>query len=289
MALPSRACTLALLAASASAFVGAPPPRRVVAVAGFLDDMMDKLDGGDSKADAWKDEMMREQQEILKRRQASGGFITEEDEEEIRARYRGPAERTSSLERRRRRGNHRTRSRARAARRRASVSKEDAALKAVQTSTADDNLDAWKAARSSGQIKTATSGLKRDADSSRMGSAGLFAERADAKLPYIDRGYVAEKKTEVNAEGIPVKKAPAGAAAPANPFAGFQNPFEKKEAAPPAPAPAKAPAPAPPNPFAAFFEKPAPAPEPEPEPEPESPLDALAKLNPFAAFGNKDE
>ena len=52
MALPSRACTLALLAASASAFVGAPPPRRVVAVAGFLDDMMDKLDGGDSKADA---------------------------------------------------------------------------------------------------------------------------------------------------------------------------------------------------------------------------------------------
>jgi len=258
MALPSRACTLALLAASASAFVGAPPPRRVVAVAGFLDDMMDKLDGGDSKADAWKDEMMREQQEILKRRQASGGFITEEDEEEIRAR-------------------------------RASVSKEDAALKAVQTSTADDNLDAWKAARSSGQIKTATSGLKRDADSSRMGSAGLFAERADAKLPYIDRGYVAEKKTEVNAEGIPVKKAPAGAAAPANPFAGFQNPFEKKEAAPPAPAPAKAPAPAPPNPFAAFFEKPAPAPEPEPEPEPESPLDALAKLNPFAAFGNKDE
>merc|ERR1712118_259203 len=114
-------------------------------VRGFLEDLMDKLDGGDQKDDAWKDEMMREQQEILRKRRASGGFITEEDEEEIRQL-------------------------------RANIASEDAALKAVQTSTDADNLDAWKAARDSGAIKTATSGLKRDSDSSRMGSEGLFAE-----------------------------------------------------------------------------------------------------------------
>ena len=100
-----------------------------------------------------------------------------------------------------------------------------------------------------------------------MGSAGLFAERADAKMPYIDRGYV----QETTSDGIPIKKKQESAPAAPNPFAGFQNPFEKKEASAPAPAPAPAPAaPELPNPFAAFFDKPK-TPEPEPAPEPEAP------------------
>lgn len=185
--------------------------------------------------------MMAEQKRILSKRKASGGFITEEDEEEFRAR-------------------------------RANIGEEEDRLKAIQQSQATDNLDQWKEARDSGAIKTPSSGMKRDADSSRMGSAGLFAERADAKMPYIDRGYVAPQK--VNSEGIPIKETKEAAASP---FGGFQNPFEKK-AAPPAPAPA----PAPSNPFAAFFDKPK-APEPEPEPEPES------APNPFEAFGKMFE
>jgi hypothetical protein len=233
---------LALLS-HAAALLPTPPVRRTVARYGFLDDLMDKLDGGADKDDAWKDEMMREQQAILANRRASGGFITEAQEEEIRQR-------------------------------RAKVGEEEDRLKAIQQSREADNLDQWKSARDSGAIKTASSGLKRDADSSRMGSAGLFAERADAKMPYIDRGYV----QETTSDGIPIKKKQESAPAAPNPIAGFQNPFEKKEASAPAPAPAPAPAaPELPNPFAAFFDKPK-TPEPEPAPEPEAP-------NPFEAFG----
>jgi len=240
--MPAKALVALALLSGSSALLPTPPVRRTVAVRGFLDDLMDKLDGGADKDDAWKDEMMREQQAILANRRASGGFITEAQEEEIRQR-------------------------------RAKVGEEEDRLKAIQQSREADNLDQWKSARDSGAIKTASSGLKRDADSSRMGSAGLFAERADAKMPYIDRGYV----QETTADGIPIKKKQEGAPAAPNPFAGFQNPFEKKESAPaPAPAPAPA-APELPNPFAAFFDKPK-APEPEPEPEPEA-------SNPFEAFG----
>ena len=77
---------LALLSGHAAAFLPTPPVRRTVKVSGFLDDLMDKLDGGADQDDAWKDEMMREQQAILASRRASGGFITEEQEEEIRQR-----------------------------------------------------------------------------------------------------------------------------------------------------------------------------------------------------------
>merc|ERR1711939_941549 len=155
------------------------------------------------------------------------GFITEAQEEEIRQR-------------------------------RAKGGEEEDRLKAIQQSREADNLDQWKSARDSGAIKTASSGLKRDA----------------AKMPYIDRGYV----QETTSDGIPIKKKQESAPAAPNPFAGFQNPFEKKEAAAPAPAPAPSPsAPELPNPFAAFFDKPK-TPEPEPAPEPEAP-------NPFEAFG----
>merc|ERR1719428_2737548 len=82
-----RVFVVALALFGMLAFV--PPVPRAppgTTVRGFLEDLMDKLDGGDQKDDAWKDEMMREQQEILRKRRASGGFITEEDEEEIRQR-----------------------------------------------------------------------------------------------------------------------------------------------------------------------------------------------------------
>ena len=224
--MPAKALVALALLSGSSALLPTAPVRRTVAVRGFLDDLMvprprprqnaahlprhtqDKLDGGADQDDAWKDEMMREQQAILASRRASGGFITEEQEEEIRQR-------------------------------RANVGAEEDRLKAIQQSRDADNLEQWKAARDSGSIKTASSGMKRDADSSRMGSAGLFAERADAKMPYIDRGYV----QETTSDGIPIKKkAQESAPAPSNPFAGFQNPFAKEE-----PAPAPAPAPAPPT------------------------------------------
>ena len=38
---------------------------------------------------------------------------------------------------------------------------------------------------------------ERDADSSRLGSAGLIAERIDEKLPYIDDGYVDESAPDL--------------------------------------------------------------------------------------------
>jgi len=146
--MPAKALVALALLSGSSALLPTPPRRRTVAVRGFLDDLMDKLDGGADKDEAWKDEMMREQQAILANRRASGGFITEAQEEEIRQR-------------------------------RAKVGEEEDRLKAIQQSREADNLDQWKSARDSGAIKTASSGLKRDADSSRMGSAGLFAERAD--------------------------------------------------------------------------------------------------------------
>ena len=52
------------LAEHAAALLPTPPVRRTVARYGFLDDLMDKLDGGADKDEAWKDEMMREQQAI---------------------------------------------------------------------------------------------------------------------------------------------------------------------------------------------------------------------------------
>jgi len=113
------------------------------------------------KDDSWKDEQMAAQKAILDSRKATGGFISDEEEEAIRQR-------------------------------RQSVGQEASVLKEIQAAEGADNLEAWKAARDEGKIKTATSGLERDEGSSRMGSDGLFAERVDERLPYIDRGYVDE-------------------------------------------------------------------------------------------------
>ena len=266
-----------MVVASALALVPAPPRARpMVRLHGFFDDLMDKLDGGEESGADWKDQMMAEQTEILRRRQASGGFITEADEEEIRQR-------------------------------RASVDAEEEAVKAVQQGAGGDVLGAWKAARDAGKIRTASSGLERDPTSARLGSSGLLAERADARLPYIDRGYVADaapraKKNPFDflggaeekapppattADGIPIK-APAAAAKAAT--AASPNPFAAlfgEPAPPPPPPPPEAAAPAPPsNPFEAMFAKrPAAPPAPEPAPEPAAP----AFANPFAALFDKEE
>jgi len=105
---------------------------------------------------------MAAQKAILDARKANQGFISEEEEQAIRDR-------------------------------RSKVAEEATLLKEIQNEdTAGDNLEAWKAAKAEGKIKTATSGLERDEGSSRMGSDGLFAERVDERLPYIDRGYVDE-------------------------------------------------------------------------------------------------
>lgn len=144
------------------AFVATVPSVRHSTVRhGFLDDLMDKLEGKDSQD--WKDEMYREQQEILKRRRKTGGFIDEEQEKEIAAR-------------------------------RASFAESEELTKLQKSKSNEDVVDKWKKARDAGKFKTATKGLKRDQKSSRLGSAGLFAERVDERLPYIDRGYVKDNK-----------------------------------------------------------------------------------------------
>jgi len=102
---------------------------------GFLDDLMDKLEGKGSNKDAWKEEMYREQQEILKRRRKTGGFIDEEQEKEIRDR-------------------------------RNAVAAEQNVLKDVQQKAGNkDVLEDWKKARDAGKFRTATKGLQRDAKS----------------------------------------------------------------------------------------------------------------------------
>ena len=81
--------------------------------------------------------------------------------------------------------------------RRQEIKKESQALNDLQKSNADgDTVAEWKRLRAEGTIRTATSGLERDKDSSRLGSEGLFAERIDERLPYIDSGYVPEDAEE---------------------------------------------------------------------------------------------
>lgn len=161
---------LALLLASPAAVlafapgrVGSPlAPRSTVVVQGFFDGLF----GGepDPAKEAWKEEALREQQRILAKRRQTGGFISAEEEEEI-------------------------------AERRKRVGQEAQLLKEVQSGgDGKDRLADWKKLRDSGKIRTSTKGLERDKGSSRLGSEGLFAERVDERLPYIDQGYVPEEE-----------------------------------------------------------------------------------------------
>ena len=132
---------------------------------GFLEDMMDKLDGGGKKPakDDWKEKAYREQQAMLAERRKTGGGLSKEKELEIA----------------RRRSN--------------TVSAGERKLRELQTRAGGkDVTEEWMRLRDSGAIKTAAKGLTRDKGSARMGSEGLFEERVDEKLPYIDQGYVDE-------------------------------------------------------------------------------------------------
>eukprot|EP00613_Pedinella_sp_CCMP2098_P054901 CAMPEP_0171886474 /NCGR_PEP_ID=MMETSP0992-20121227/41915_1 /TAXON_ID=483369 /ORGANISM="non described non described, Strain CCMP2098" /LENGTH=352 /DNA_ID=CAMNT_0012513125 /DNA_START=187 /DNA_END=1248 /DNA_ORIENTATION=+ len=124
--------------------------------------MFDGLMGG-KKDDDWKEEAWQAQQEIIRKRKESSGFLSDEDQLEISERRR-------------------------------IVNTEAKALKSVQNGEGADTLEEWKRLREEGVIKTASSGLVRDTDSGRLGSEGLFVERADEKLPYIDSGYVSEEE-----------------------------------------------------------------------------------------------
>ena len=112
-----------------------------------------------------QDEAFERQKEILRKRRENQGFIGEEEKAEISKRRQG-------------------------------AMAESRILKSIQQNDGADNLEAWKKLKEEGAITTSTSGMVRDEGSSRLGSAGLFAERADEKLPYIDSGYVAEGTEE---------------------------------------------------------------------------------------------
>ena len=75
--------------------------------------------------------------------------------------------------------------------RRAAANAADAELKALQKlgGTGDDALSEWQRLKDEGKVKGMDE-TERDADSSRMGSEGLIADRIDEKLPYIDSGWV---------------------------------------------------------------------------------------------------
>ena len=125
---------------------------------GFFD-AFKKESGGDD----WKEQQYQVQQEILRKRRENDGFLSDEALDEIEKRRRD-------------------------------ASKESSVLRKLQNKeNGADVLDEWKKLRADGTITTATKGLIRDKGSSRLGSEGLFAERIDEKLPYIDTGYVDEK------------------------------------------------------------------------------------------------
>ena len=77
--------------------------------------------------------------------------------------------------------------------RRAAASAKDAELKELQKS---GDFAAWERLRAEGKLQSADE-TERDEGSSRLGSAGLIAERIDEKLPFIDSGYVDEAAPDV--------------------------------------------------------------------------------------------
>ena len=84
-------------------------------------------------------------------------------------------------------------------RRRANM-KEGAELKALQQNTAGaDTLEAWQQLKAEGKV-VASDDMERDADSSRLGSAGLIDARIDTNLPFIDQGYVSDDQPDLMGE-----------------------------------------------------------------------------------------
>ena len=78
----------------------------------------------------------------------------------------------------------------------------DADLKQLQArSDGGDKLGEWMKLKEEGKVK-AMDDTERDADSGRLGSAGLIGERIDEKLPYIDSGYVDESAPQMEMPDI---------------------------------------------------------------------------------------
>ena len=59
----------------------------------------------------------------------------------------------------------------------------------------EDGLEAWKQLKAEGKVLSSHD-MERDADSARMGSEGLIAQRIDTNLPYTDQGYVADDQPD---------------------------------------------------------------------------------------------
>ena len=68
-----------------------------------------------------------------------------------------------------------------------------------QNSEGADTLDEWKKLKDEGKVLSSDE-MERDAQSARMGSEGLIAERIDENLPYIDQGYVGEDQPDFMAQ-----------------------------------------------------------------------------------------
>ena len=77
--------------------------------------------------------------------------------------------------------------------RRRAETERDAELKNLQKT---GDFEAWQRLREEGKVQGVDE-TERDADSSRLGSEGLIAERIDEKLPFIDSGYVDGSQPDV--------------------------------------------------------------------------------------------
>ena len=86
-----------------------------------------------------------------------------------------------------------------AERRRANM-KEGAELKALQNNEGGaDTLEAWQQLQREGKAFVSDD-MERDADSARLGSAGLIDARIDTNLPFIDQGYVSDDQPDLMGE-----------------------------------------------------------------------------------------
>ena len=60
-------------------------------------------------------------------------------------------------------------------------------------------MEAWQQLQREGKAFVSDE-MERDADSSRLGSAGLIDARIDTNLPFIDQGYVSDDQPDLMGE-----------------------------------------------------------------------------------------
>ena len=68
-------------------------------------------------------------------------------------------------------------------------------LQLRENADGEDGLEAWKQLKAEGKVLSSDD-MERDADSRRMGSEGLIAQRIDTNLPYTDQGYVSDDQPD---------------------------------------------------------------------------------------------